>query len=85
MRGTALPPDIDHSSHNFSQELGDLVNAGECPAALVEVWAARVDVGALGEGGIVVTCPLADNRDWDARVLHQGQGRVPGVVQGDPA
>ena len=74
-----------HVSHNFSQELGDLVDAGKGATALLQVRAARVDVGALGERSIVVPRPLADDGERDARVLHQRQGRVPGVVQGDPA
>jgi hypothetical protein len=32
-----------------------------------------------------MTCPLADDGDRDARVLHERQGHVPGVMQGDPA
>src|SRR5712692_11173371 len=36
----------------------------------------RVDVGFLRERGVVVTCPLADDGDRDARVLHERQGRV---------
>ena len=65
--------------------LGDLVNAGERRAALAQVFGARVHVGSLGEGGVVVARPLADDGDRDARVLHECQGRVSGVVQGDPA
>jgi len=74
-----------HISHNLSQELGDLVNAGQGTAALLQVRAARVDVGALDERSIVVSRPLADDGDRDARVLHQRQGRMPGVVRRDPA
>src|SRR5512132_4321311 len=45
------------ASHNLSQLLGDLVNASKGPAALLQVIVARVDVGALGERGVVVPCP----------------------------
>jgi len=31
-----------------------------------------------------VVGPLADDGDWHARVVHERQGRVTGVVQGDP-
>jgi len=37
-----------------------------------------------GERRVVVTGPLADDRDRHARVLHERQGRVARVVQGDP-
>ena len=47
--------------------IGDLVNAGEGPAALLQVVVARVDVGALGERGVVVACPLADDGDEQTR------------------
>ena len=87
----ALPPAIDKAltrglgpfvSH-FSV-LSDLVDLGERGLALLEVLLARVDVGLLGERRVVMTCPLADNRDRHARVLHECQGRVARVVQGDP-
>src|SRR5262249_36723755 len=70
----AGPLTISHSL------LGDLVNAGEGSAALLKVRVARVDVGALGERGVVVACPFADDGDRHARVLHQRQGCVPGGV-----
>ena len=73
------------SAISGSRTLGDLVDAGEGSAALLQVVVARVDVGALGKRGVVMPRPLADDGDGHARVLHQGQGRVPGVVQGDPA
>jgi hypothetical protein len=47
----ARPLTISHSL------LSDLVNAGEGAAALLQVGVARVDVGALGERGVVVPHP----------------------------
>jgi hypothetical protein len=37
-----------------SQKLSDLVNAGQGLTALFQVRVARVDVGALGERGVVM-------------------------------
>src|SRR5262249_56643746 len=59
----AGPLTISHSL------LGDLVNAGEGSAPLLKVRVARVDVGALGERGVVVAGPFADDGDRHARVL----------------
>jgi hypothetical protein len=43
-----------------------------------------VDVGLLRERRVIVAHPLADDRDRHASVLHQREGRVTRVVQGDP-
>ena len=72
-----------HISHNLSQELSDLVNLGERLTALLQVVIAGVDVGPHRERGVIVACPLADNGDWHAGLLHQAQSRVPRVVQPD--
>jgi hypothetical protein len=40
-----------------STALSDLVNPGERGPALLQILVARVDVGLLGERGVVVTCP----------------------------
>jgi hypothetical protein len=69
----------------LSQVLSDLVNAGERLGTLLQVLIARVDVGLHGERDVVVTRPLADDRDRHAGLLHQRQGGVPGVVQPDLA
>jgi hypothetical protein len=61
----------------LSQLLGNLVNAGGHLTALAQVFGVRVYVGSLGESGVVLACPLADDGDQDARVLHECQGRVP--------
>jgi hypothetical protein len=53
----------------FLTALSDLVNLGQRGAALLQVVIARVDVGPLGEHRVVVTRPLADDGDRDARVL----------------
>jgi hypothetical protein len=54
----AWPLTISHSS------LGDLVNAGQRAAALVQVGIARVHVGALGECGVALSLgrPLGARR-----------------------
>jgi len=56
-------------SHNFSESLGDLVDAGERPGALLQVLVARVDVGLHGERGVVVPRPPADDGDRHAGLL----------------
>jgi hypothetical protein len=61
------------------------VNPGQCRPALLQVIVAGVDVGSLGERRVVVARPLADDREGDARVLHQRQRGVARVVQRDPA
>ena len=61
------------------------MDADDGPAALLRVVVSRMHLGALRERGVVVRDPLADDRNRDARMLYQGQRRVPGIVQGDPA
>jgi len=68
----------------FLTALSDLVNPGERGLPPLQVLLARVDVGLLRERRVIVTRPLADDRDRHARVLHERQGRVTRVVQGDP-
>ena len=52
---------------------------------MFQVIAARVNVGPLGERAVIVPGPLTDDGDGHAGVLHQSQGRVAAVVQGDPS
>ena len=47
-----------HISHNFSQLLGDLVDAGKRPGDLPQVLVARVDIGLHRERGVVVPAHL---------------------------
>ena len=49
--------------------LSDLVNLGERGLASLQVLVARMNVGLLGERRVVMTRPLADDRDRHARVL----------------
>src|ERR1039457_5597608 len=64
----------------FLTALSDLVNPGERGTALPQVVIARVDVGPLGESRVIVTGPLADDRDRDARVLT-GNRQYSGDVE----
>jgi hypothetical protein len=47
----------------FLRVLSDLVNPGERGLAALQVLLARVDVGLLRERRVIVTRPLADDRD----------------------
>jgi hypothetical protein len=57
----------------------------ERPGPLHQVLVARVDVGLHRERGVVMPRPPADDGDRNACLFHQGQSRVPGVVQPDLA
>ena len=59
-------------SHNFSQGLGGAVDLGERLAALLQVLIARVDVGLHRERRVIVTRPLADDRDRDSCAVDPG-------------
>lgn len=80
----AQVPELDITTPK-SQLLSDLVCPGQGLAALLQVIGGRVDIGPLGETGVIVACPLAHDGDRDACVLHECQRRMPGVVQGDAA
>jgi hypothetical protein len=58
----------------FLTVLSDLVNPGGRGLAPLQVLLARVDVGLLRERRVIVTSPLADNRDRHARMLHERRG-----------
>jgi hypothetical protein len=68
----------------FLTVLSDLVNPGERSLAPLQIFLARVDVSLLRERRVIMTRPLADDRDRHARVLHERQGCMAGVMQGDP-
>ena len=68
-------------SHNFSQFLGDLVDAGECLGALFQVLVARVDVGLHGERGVVVPAHLLTMEIGTLRSLPGPDAGHP--LQGD--
>ena len=59
----------------FLTVLSDLVNLGERGLPALQVFLARVDVGLLRERRVIVTGPLADDRDRYARVLT-GRERI---------
>ena len=79
-RVLALRPAVSQ----FLTVLSDLVNLGERGLAALQVFLARVDVGLLRERRVIVTGPLADDRDRHARMLTERQGRVTRVVKGNP-
>ena len=64
-----LDPCCGPGVSQFLTALGDLVNPCERGLAPLQVLLARVDVGLLRERRVIVTGPLADDRDRHARVL----------------
>ncbi len=71
----------------FLTALSDLVNPGQRGLAALQVLLAGVDVGLLGERRVIVTRPLADDRDRHARMLcarHSLRIRCSLLIHGQP-
>jgi hypothetical protein len=64
-----LNPCREASRLTILTALRDLVNPGKCGLAPLQVFLVRVDVSLLRERRVVVTGPLADDRDRHACVL----------------
>jgi hypothetical protein len=64
---TFIPSTEAAASHSFSQLPSDLMEAAQRLPSLLQVIGARVDIGSLGECGVVMTRPLAHDRDRNAQ------------------